>query len=177
MKSTETRHNCYLLLGSNLGNKTENIRFGIREIGQRAGEVSKQSAFYSSKPWGFESEHDFVNAVIEIQTRLLPNELLKTVLEIEKKAGRKRVENARYASRTLDIDILFYDDLVIEVEDLIIPHPRLHLRRFTLEPINEIAPGFMHPKIKKPVCELLKLCEDDLTVTKINIEKPEMKNG
>jgi 2-amino-4-hydroxy-6-hydroxymethyldihydropteridine diphosphokinase len=174
VKFTETKHTCYLLLGSNLGNKTENIRFAIREIGLQAGELTKKSALYASEPWGFESEHDFVNAVIEIQTRLLPNELLKTVLEIEKNAGRKQPENAGYASRVLDIDILFYDDLVIEEDDLIIPHPRLHLRRFTLEPINEIAPGFLHPKIKKPVCELLKNCNDQLAVKKMKTQLSEI---
>ncbi len=165
------------MLGSNLGNKTENIRFAIREIGLKAGEVKKQSALYASEPWGFDSAHDFVNAVIEIQTRHSPNALLKTVLEIEKQAGRKREQHSGYACRTLDIDILFYDELVIDENDLVIPHPRLHQRRFTLEPLNEIAPGIRHPKLKKTVGELLELCVDKLTVKKLNIEKSEMKNG
>lgn len=174
VKSAEIIHTCFLLLGSNLGPKTENLRFAIREIKIRAGTISKQSALYASEAWGFDSKEEFLNVVIEIHTRLSPHALLKTLQDIEKQAGRKREQNSGYTSRTLDIDILFFDEVIMDTTELVIPHPRLHQRRFTLEPLYEIAPGFIHPGLKTPISTLLKNCKDQLAVKKMNTQLSEI---
>lgn len=160
-------HTCYLLLGSNLGNRKATILSAIRQIESRVGRVLKQSAFYVSEPWGFESNEEFINVVIELQTYLEPYELLENIHLIETEAGRIRnPEETGYKSRTLDIDILFYDDLIMNEDQLTIPHPRLHRRRFTMEPLHEIAPGLVHPLFKKTVAMLLEECTDSLYVKK-----------
>lgn len=159
-------HTCYLLLGSNLGDKRGIISRAISEIDTRIGSVVKQSSFYASEPWGFEALEDFINAVVEVETFLNPGEILHEILEIEKATGRTRSRSQAYASRVLDIDILFYDDLIMESDNLFVPHPRMHLRRFTLMPLNEIAPALVHPLFKKSVATLLEECTDRLFVKK-----------
>lgn len=164
-------HTCYLLLGSNLGNRKETVLSAIRQIDSRMGRVLKQSALYVSEPWGFHSRDEFINVVIKVQTYLEPYELLENIQKIEAEAGRIRnLEEPGYKSRTLDIDILFYDDLIMNEEYLTIPHPRLHQRRFTMEPLHEIAPGLVHPLFKKTVAKLLEECTDTLYAKK-NEEK------
>mgnify|MGYP006290077207 CR=1 FL=1 len=159
-------HTCYLLLGSNLGDKRGKISRAIREIETQIGSVVKQSSYYASEPWGFEASDDFINVVVEVKTYLKPAEILLKILEIEKEAGRNRSRSQAYASRVLDVDILFYDDLIMETGDLSIPHPRLQRRRFTLVPLTEIAPGLVHPLFKKSVAALLEECTDKLFVKK-----------
>lgn len=158
----------YLLLGSNLGQKIENLRSAELEICLKIGSLVKKSSIIQSPPWGFEHKEDFLNQVLQIETRYSPFELLNAILSIEKKLGRIRfLETKEYLPRIIDIDILFYDSLIIESENLIIPHPQLHLRRFTLTPLYEIAPELIHPVLEKTIRELLKLCSDNSEIKKL----------
>jgi 2-amino-4-hydroxy-6-hydroxymethyldihydropteridine diphosphokinase len=154
----------FLLLGSNLGNPPKNLASAIALIGQRAGTIRQQSSVYKTAPWGNTDQDVFYNQVLRLETTLDPYELITTVLQIEQEMGRKREQ--KWEPRIIDIDILFYDDLVLE-GNLNIPHPLLHRRRFTLEPLNEIVPTLMHPVLKKSVTELLEICEDTGFVEKM----------
>ena len=129
----------YLGLGSNLGHKNANIDNAIRKIEAVVGEVIRRSDYYVSAPWGFESEHDFVNVVICVETALQPLELLRRLQEIEQEMGRvqKSVDDV-YADRIIDIDILLYEDLVIDLPELKVPHPHMKERDFVMKPLNEI---------------------------------------
>lgn len=158
----------YLLLGSNIGDSRLYLEQAVALISSKIGETVQASSLYTSEPWGFSSEQWFVNQVIEIETHLTPEELLQNLLLIEKKLGRER-NNAQYASRTIDIDILFYENKIIQTELLIIPHPRLHLRKFVLLPLAEIAPDFVHPVLKKNIKTLLDECPDKLKVNKVTM--------
>ncbi len=117
------------------------------------------SSVYETEPWGFSHPTPFLNQLIISQTLLSPGEVISMVLEIESNLGRQRREG-EYSERTIDIDILFYDDLVINSKELIIPHPRLHERRFALEPLAELEPEFLHPVFNKTISRLLVECPD-----------------
>lgn len=133
----------YLGLGTNLGNKEQNLRDAIQKIEERVGNVHSLSAFYATAPWGFESENTFLNAAACIETLLSPHELLTVTQQIEREIGRTaKSVNHTYADRLIDIDLLMYDDLVINEPDLILPHPLMHERRFVMEPLSEIAPNW-----------------------------------
>ena len=160
--------NTYLILGSNLGNRLQNIETACTSLQNTAGTITGRSSVYESEPWGFESDANFINQVIHMKTYLSPELLLAKVSETEKKAGRIRTRNSGYESRVIDIDILFYDDRVIRSTDLIIPHPRLHLRNFVLEPLMELIPDFIHPGLNKTIRELKNMCEDIAWVRKMN---------
>lgn len=153
----------FLLLGSNLGNAAENLEKAIFHLKKRAGEISGFSSVYKTAPWGFEHENFFLNQVLKVNTALSPEDLIGCILSIENEIGRKRNGNG-YEGRIIDIDILFYNDLCQHTENLVIPHPLLHKRRFTLMPLNEIAPFLIHPVFKKTSNELLKACSDDSIV-------------
>ncbi len=155
----------YLLSGSNLGDRAENLQNAITYIGKLGGEIVECSSVFESSSWGFDHPTPFLNQTLKVKTSLEPHELLKTLLKIEDKCGRIRRNIEEYESRTLDIDILFYDDLVIEDPDLTIPHPLLHMRRFTLLPLSTIAAGLVHPILHKSVKELLDACPDNSLVT------------
>ncbi len=148
-----------LLTGSNLGDRFTYLNDSLLEISKTVGVLVMQSSLYESKPWGFESDNPFLNQVLVIETNLLPHVVLKEINIIEKELGRVRLEEG-YSDRVVDIDILFYDDKIIDTIDLIIPHARLHERRFTLEPLMEIMPDFIHPKLNKTIIELVDLCSD-----------------
>jgi len=150
----------FLSLGSNLENKHSNLSKAINEIDKKIGHVSERSGIYETESWGFESENDFLNCVIKVNTDLEPTQLIKQCLEIEKNMGRERKENGNYESRIIDIDILFYDNWIVSEDKLQIPHPHLHKRRFILEPLNEIAPDLIHPLLEKPISILLFDCTD-----------------
>lgn len=170
----------YILLGSNRGDRAKLISQATEMIGESAGQVLRESEVYISEPWGFEDPTPFLNKVVEIETVLSPAELLDKLLTIEVKLGRIRPfdgcgcgvpsnvlkespdgENlSSYASRTIDLDILFYGGQLIFTDSLMIPHPRLHERRFTLGPLNELAPDFVHPLLKKSITVLLNDCRD-----------------
>ena len=151
----------FILLGSNMGNREELLGEAIELIELRCGKVVLKSSLYESEPWGFETENLFLNQAIAIESALAPYDLLKELLTIEAELGRKRKENhVGYESRPIDLDIIYYDDIINDDEDLILPHPRLHLRRFVLMPLCEIAPDFIHPIIRLTNSALLEKCED-----------------
>jgi 2-amino-4-hydroxy-6-hydroxymethyldihydropteridine diphosphokinase len=134
------RHRVYLGLGSNLGNREENIRKAILLIGERVGTVLRQSSLIETEPWGFESENSFLNGVILVETTFTPRQTLKATQKIERELGRKRKSDSlkKYADRPIDIDILLYDDLTIDEPDLKIPHPLMEQRDFVMIPLREI---------------------------------------
>jgi 2-amino-4-hydroxy-6-hydroxymethyldihydropteridine diphosphokinase len=141
-----TNHQVYLGLGSNLGDCRKNLERAIRLIDDRVGEVIRQSSFIETEPWGFESEHRFVNAVVLCETTKTPREVLLLTQQIERDMGRRKVNGAGlmvngqriYTDRIVDIDILLYDDLTIDEPDLKIPHPLMHQRDFVMIPLKEI---------------------------------------
>lgn len=155
----------YLILGSNLGNREESLRNARVRLEARAGELLRCSSVYETASWGKHDQPDFLNQVLEIKTSLSPSDLLATVLSIEKELGRYRAE--KWGSRTIDIDILFYDDRIIDEPGLIIPHPFLHDRHFCLLPLSEIAPDLVHPRKGKTIKELLVDLSDNLSVKKL----------
>ena len=159
-------HKIVILLGSNQGDRKSLILKATKLLQIQIGIYSTASSLYESEAWGFRSESAFLNQVLVLETNLSPQEVLQIALTIEKELGR--ISNADgYASRTMDIDLLFYDDQIIEEKDLQIPHPRLHLRRFTLEPLAEIMPDFVHPILNKTMHELALSCQDNLNLTKL----------
>ncbi|MBQ2209441.1 MAG: 2-amino-4-hydroxy-6-hydroxymethyldihydropteridine diphosphokinase [Prevotella sp.] len=139
-------HQVYLSLGSNLGSRQTNLRQAIRLIDERVGEVTRQSSFLETEPWGFQSDNKFLNAVILCQTSKAPREVLEVTQQIERDMGRKQKSisqklpksPAHYADRPIDIDILLYDDLTIDEPDLKIPHPLMRQRDFVMIPLREI---------------------------------------
>ena len=132
-------HKVYLGLGSNLGDCRKNLERAIRLIGDRVGQVTRQSSFIETEPWGFESPHKFMNAVILCETTRSPREVLLLTQQIERDMGRmKKSVSGGYADRAIDIDILRYDDVTIDEPDLKIPHPLMHERDFVMRPLNEI---------------------------------------
>jgi 2-amino-4-hydroxy-6-hydroxymethyldihydropteridine diphosphokinase len=153
-----------ILLGSNLGNRQAFLSLAINEIVSLCGKLVARSDIYETEPWGFEGTSDFLNQVIIINSALAPLGLLETLLQIETNLGRKRNIDEGYVSRFIDIDILYYGDIVIDTEVLSIPHPRLHFRRFTLVPLVELLPDFIHPVLQKSNTELLQLLDDSSPV-------------
>lgn len=151
-----------LLLGSNMGDRLAEIKHAENEISKSAGDVIKSSKVYETASWGDESLAPFLNKVILIKTKLTPVYLLETLLHIEKEMGRSRTN--KWESRKIDIDILFYNDELIQLPQLIIPHPYLHERKFTLVPLVEILPEMIHPLFKKTSKELLVQLTDTLSV-------------
>lgn len=139
-------------LGSNLGNKKKYIRETIKLLCKEVS-VTKISSFYETKPVGYADQPDFINAVAEIETNLTPLRLLRMAKDIEKKMGRKKT--FRNGPRVIDIDILLYNDRIIKTKELIIPHPAMHRRWFVLKPLAEIAPQVIHPKLRRPIKDLL----------------------
>ena len=136
-------HKVFLGLGTNLGDREGNIRQAVRLIGERVGEVTRQSSLIETEPWVFESEHRFLNAVILCETSQTPRQVLETTQQIERDMGRKKITNRKSGSRTysdrpIDIDILLYDDLTVDEPDLRIPHPLMHERDFVMIPLEEI---------------------------------------
>lgn len=132
-------HNLYLSLGTNLGNRKANIREAIQKIEEQVGVVVRQSALYETKPWGFSSPNDFINACVLVVTSLAPHQLLESLQCIEKEMGRmEKSVNGEYHDRVIDIDILLFDDLKVNTPDLIIPHPLMEEREFVMKPLREI---------------------------------------
>ncbi|MEO6632201.1 MAG: 2-amino-4-hydroxy-6-hydroxymethyldihydropteridine diphosphokinase [Mucilaginibacter sp.] len=155
----------FLLLGSNLGNRQHYLQEAIRLIGVHISPVIKTSSIYETQSWGKTDAPDYLNQVVVLETVLPAQELLYKILDIELVLGRKREE--KWGSRTVDIDILFYGDEIIDAESLQVPHPELHKRRFTLEPLAEIAPGLVHPVLKKTTLALKNELKDSLIVKKL----------
>ena len=145
----------YFSLGTNLGNKEQNLRFAVQYIEERIGKVISLSAFYATAPWGFSSEHTFLNAAACVETLLPPLSVLHLTQEIEREIGRTHKSvGGVYSDRVIDIDLLLYGDLVLDTPELKLPHPLMHERRFVMEPLAEIAPDVMHPVLNKTMQEL-----------------------
>jgi len=149
----------FLGIGTNLGNKESNLEQAVARIKEYIGPVLKSSAIYETEPWGFQAKDEFLNMVVKIETDLAPSGLLGRILMIESLLGRVRVKE-QYSSRLIDIDILLFEDMIVNEESLKIPHPLLHERKFVLVPLCEIAPEFIHPVMKKSIADLLEICED-----------------
>ena len=145
----------YLGLGTNLGDKEANLRTAIYKLQERIGKQVSLSSFYETAPWGFESDHSFLNAAIGLETSLSPIEILHITQEIEKELGRtKKSINGSYSDRLIDIDILLYDTLVLQTPELTIPHPLMTERDFVMNPLIEIAGNVIHPTRQKTLSEL-----------------------
>lgn len=145
----------YLGLGTNLGDKEANLRTAIYKLQERIGKQVSLSSFYETAPWGFESDHSFLNAAIGLETILSPIEILHITQEIEKELGRtKKSVNGSYSDRLIDIDILLYDNLVLQTPELTIPHPLMTERDFVMNPLIEIAGNVIHPTRQKTLSEL-----------------------
>jgi 2-amino-4-hydroxy-6-hydroxymethyldihydropteridine diphosphokinase len=166
----------YLGIGTNLGNREENLKQAVTKIEEFIGPVFKSSSIYETAPWGFQSNDEFLNKVVQVETKLIPSGLLGRLLMIESLLGRIRGEK-RYSSRLIDIDILLYEDLIVEEESLKIPHPLLHERKFVLVPLCEIAPEMIHPVLKKSMKELLDICRDRSEVRKYFCPPTPLKGG
>ena len=158
----------YLCLGGNLGNCIETFAKSTLLLVENEVKIILKSAIYASEAWGMDNAPDFYNQVLKIETLLEAGELLNLILSIEKQLGRERNPAKGYEPRTIDIDILFFNGQVIEDKCLQIPHPRMHLRRFVLEPLHEIMPDFIHPGFKKSISDLLSECIDTGAVKKIS---------
>ncbi|MCD6017838.1 MAG: folK [Bacteroidetes bacterium] len=150
----------YLCLGGNIGDREKALTMAHIQISEQAGKIETKSGIYETEAWGVENQQAYLNQCVKIYTELTPQELIKTLLLIEKNLGRERNFDHTYEPRTLDIDILFYNDLAMEREHLVIPHPRLHLRKFVLIPLDEIASNHLHPLLNKTIFNLLKECID-----------------
>ena len=156
----------YLGLGTNLGKRENNLSQCVNLLSANQEiDLKKLSSIYETEPYGFTEQPRFLNMVVEIETMLAPNQLLRDTQDIEKKLGKKKLFH--WGPRKIDIDILSYQDRVIKQEMLTIPHAQLHLRKFVLIPLNEIAPGFIHPLFNKNINQLLDECQDESKVTKI----------
>ena len=156
----------YLLLGSNIGDRRKIISDACRLIRELAGEIVQYSGIYETEAWGKTSQPEFLNQVIEISSKLVPKKLLAVLQLIENKLGRVRHE--KWGERTIDIDILYYGNLIFQDHSLIIPHPEIASRRFTLVPMVEIAADFIDPVHLISNGEMLKLCKDELKVIYVN---------
>ena len=157
----------FIGLGTNLGKRENNLNDAVAEINRLVGKVLKKSFIYETEPWGFQSENQFLNVIVKIETGLSPKAVLEAILRIELYLGRVR-SGIQYSSRIIDIDILFYDDQEINENDLVVPHPKLHERKFVLVPLVEMEPELVHPVFKKSVSSLLDECEDKSEVTKVS---------
>ena len=164
-----------LLIGGNEGDRVSLLMQAIIEIASRIGTVSAASSLYETEPWGFEAEQNFLNQALVVDTDLSPEEVLKEALAIEKDLGRIRPSEdknpfsapnppfsvKKYSSRPMDIDLIFYNNDIVDTPALQLPHPRMHLRRFVLQPLAQIMPDKIHPKFRKTISQLLAECTDE----------------
>jgi 2-amino-4-hydroxy-6-hydroxymethyldihydropteridine diphosphokinase len=159
-------HKAYILLGSNMGRRKNFLNKAKQQIALHCGSIVKESSVYQTAAWGNTRQQDFLNQIIIIQTKQMPDELMQTLLNIETSLGRMRT--VKFGPRTIDLDILFYDDLIHHSPTVTLPHPAIQDRRFVLVPLVELSPRKIHPVYKLTVTQLLKQCPDELVVTKIN---------
>jgi 2-amino-4-hydroxy-6-hydroxymethyldihydropteridine diphosphokinase len=156
----------YIALGSNRGDREKNLRDAIKLIEEKAGKVLSVSSVYETEPWQMNDSVSFLNQVILMETKQDGATLMEMLIQIEKSMGRIRHHGVGYESRTIDLDILFFNNEVIQSESLVVPHPQIAKRRFVLEPLAEIAPDYVHPVLKKTMLHLLKSCADKHSVRK-----------
>ncbi len=163
----------YLSLGTNQGDLLENLQQAVNLIADKIGKIQAVSSVYKTKSWGFDSD-DFLNICISVATNLPPEMLLEKIINIEKILGRIRNSSDNYQARTIDIDVLLFDDEIIFSKDLIVPHPKMLERKFVLEPLSEIAEYVKHPINKKTIASCLASCEDSSLIekTELKIQKP-----
>lgn len=155
----------YLSLGSNEGDRVQWMEKAMWLLTVKSGTIVNQSSVYETMAWGLTTQPDFLNMVIVLETTKNAQALLKDILEAEVTLGRQRGE--KWGPRIIDIDILFFNNEVIDTPELVVPHPYLQERRFILIPMAEIAPELQHPKLHKNIAQLLEECEDDLEVKKV----------
>ena len=156
--------------GSNQGNKFRILKAAAAALSDAVGRITGISAFYETTPWGFDREENFLNQVIVFESQLSPTGFLQQCLKTEEKFGRIRyTPGPRYASRPIDIDMLFYDSLILNLPDLQLPHPRICERNFVLAPLAEIMPDFIHPVSGKTIAQLFRESPDSLQVKKLNL--------
>jgi len=154
VEAQDKKHTAIIAIGANIGDREKNIIDAINYIIEEGIDVVKVSSIIETEPYGYLDQPKFLNLVIEVKTDKTPQELLSTLLEIERKLKRER--KIRFGPRTIDLDIIFYDDLIVEEENLTIPHKDMQNRYFVLKPLSEIEPDYIHPVLKKSVKELLK---------------------
>lgn len=151
-------HQIFLGLGSNLGNREENLSTAQKLIEEKVGKIRSKSSIYETAAWGITEQNAFLNQVIEVESHFSPSTVLHLVLKIEKDMGR--IREIKWGERSIDIDILYYNNEIISTENLAVPHPFIQERKFVLVPLCEIAPAFIHPKLKQSNLELLEKCQD-----------------
>ncbi|MEE9348607.1 MAG: 2-amino-4-hydroxy-6-hydroxymethyldihydropteridine diphosphokinase, partial [Flavobacteriaceae bacterium] len=166
MKITRT---IFLSLGSNQGNSHDNIQNAIDQIADDIGKITRVSSVYKTKAWGFKGD-DFLNVCLEISTNLNPEHLWMKIVEIEMSLGRQRTNDKDYQPRTIDIDVLLFDDEIIFSKELIVPHSKMLERKFVMVPLAEIAPNFKHPIEKKSLLSCLQSCTDESDVVKTDLK-------
>lgn len=150
----------YVGLGSNQGERGWLMSRALDLLEERIGRIIGRSALYETEPWGFTSEYPFLNAVAALETGLKPFDVLRITQQIEIELGRKqKSRDGGYADRTMDIDLLFYDDLCLDSPMLVLPHPLMHLRDFVLRPMVDLAPDFRHPVLQRTMSDLLQELE------------------
>lgn len=157
-------HIAYLLIGSNLGDRALYLEKASLHIQQQCGQIVKQSGYYETAPWGFVDQPAFLNQALSIETPLTPSALMETLLNIEENMGR--IRSVKMGPRIIDLDILLVDQQIANTPLLQLPHPAMHLRRFALIPMVEIAPLLKHPRFHKTMTQLLDECPDDADVQK-----------
>ena len=160
-------YQAWICLGTNLGDRLSNLETARERIKGSCGKIIAESGIYESRSWGYESENEFYNQCIALNTRLDPLSLLQDLQLIEKEFGREK-KNSGYEDRSLDLDILFYDDRIIEHSDLVIPHPHIAERMFVLRPLSEISPRKIHPVSGLTVEEMMTRCKDPVKVKRIS---------
>lgn len=158
-------HKVYLLLGSNQQQPSRQLELAEKKVEKHIGPIIRKSHVYQTEAWGHVKQPDFLNRVLIIHTIYSAEHVLQKILEVEKSMGR--IRTSRFAPRTIDIDILFYDKAIIHLPHLKVPHPLLAERKFVLVPLNELSPRFIHPEKNTSIHELLKYCRDPLNVKRI----------
>ena len=156
------RQQALLHLGSNMGNRLENLKDACRRLEQKAGRILQKSKVYETQPWGNPDQPYFLNMAVRMETKSNPEDLLKTVLQIEKEMGR--IRDQKWEPRIIDIDLILFADLVIQIPELIVPHPGMHLRNFVLVPLLDVAADWVHPVLKETLEDLYWNNEDPLEV-------------
>ena len=162
-----SQNRVFLGMGGNLGDRLSNLRRALELTNERIGRIEKKSSVYLSEPWGFKHAKYFTNIVVELYTSLTAYEVLSAAFVIESELKRTRSGNG-YEGRTMDIDVLFFNDEIIRTDRLIVPHPHICQRKFVLLPMLEIEPDFVHPSNGKSIEELVKACADNCNIRKLN---------
>ena len=168
MKGDMQQNKVILQLGSNLGERLQNLKHAKALIHEEIGTILRNSAIYETEAWGSESKNWFLNEVIVVRTSLDAVQVLTKINQIEHKLGRIRSMEERFIDRTMDIDILFFNDEIINIVNLQIPHPQIPKRKFVLIPLEEIMPEYLHPQLKLSISQLLRNCPDSLIVRKVS---------